>query len=258
VLVDLVVVNYRTPDDLARFIASAKEHCGDLDASLTVVDVESDEDSGMFLWGSGNLGRRVAVTDNIGYGRACNLGASLGDAEVVALFNADVELSANSVQLCVSQLLGHDQWGVLGPRQIDDAGRIRHAGIFGTLTRPVHRGWNEVDRHQYTDTRRAVTVAGSAYFVKRAVWDELTACYLFREIAPDALGAFLPTPHYYEETWASYHALAHGFDVIYFGGVTVRHRWHGASPLGGWAERQMPISQQLFREACDHHAIPHD
>jgi hypothetical protein len=104
----------------------------------------------------------------------------------------------------------------------------------------------------------AVTVSGSAFFVKRSVWRELTYCPLFTDVVPDAVGAMLPTPHYYEETWVSWHAWGHGYKVVYYGPVVVGHKWHRASPIGGFADQVMAVSREMFRAACDHHGLSHD
>lgn len=251
-----MVVNYHTPADLQRFLESANRHPPSCDATLTVIDVAVEPAVTDFTW-SGGRGLVLGVANNIGYARACNYGATRGTNSVLALFNADVELSNGALDACHDALL-ENEWGILGPRQVDRRGRIRHAGIFGTHDKPVHRGWHEQDRGQYTDMCEAVTVSGAAYFVKRTVWNLLTCCPLYRDIAPDAQGAFLPTTHYYEETWCSYHAWAHGHRVMYFGACTIIHEWHQASPVGGWAERQMPLSRDYFRSACDLHQIPRD
>lgn len=258
VSIDLIVVNYHTPTDLDQFLASLDRHPPATAATLTVVDVAAgNRYEHTFDW-AGGTARRHGIVSNIGYARACNLAADRGTSDVIALFNADIELSAGAVDDCHDALLAHSEWGIVGPRQVDHARRIRHAGIFGSHASPVHRGWREPDRGQYTDVREAVTVSGSAYFVKRTVWNDLTDCALFRDIAPDARGAFLPTAHYYEETWCSYHAWAHGHKVMYYGPATIIHKWHRASPVGGWAERQMPLSRDYFRSACDLHMIPRD
>lgn len=252
--IDLIVVNYHTPDDLAAFFVSLDRFPPTVPATLTVVDVEARGGPATLGW-AGGTARRMAIPDNIGYARACNLAAMDGAGDVVALFNADVEVTPNALDLCAAALMARDDWGVVGPCQIDHRNRIRHAGIFGTNSSPVHRGWNEIHRGQYNDVVEAVTVSGSAYFVKRRVWNELTACRLYRDVAPDANGAFLPTSHYYEETFASYHCRSHDYRVMYYGPVTMVHKWHSASPLGGWAEQQMPFSREYFRRACAHHDI---
>lgn len=258
--IDLVVVNYKTPGDLHACLRSLDRHPPKTsEATLTVVDVDVPEAyERPFEWAGGEA-VTVGVEGNIGYARACNLAARRGSNPVIAFFNADIEVTAGSIDSCRRALCAEPSWGALGPFQVDHSGRIRHAGIFGTLARPVHRGWLEGNTGTlYRDIRKAVTVSGSAYFAKRAMWDELTECPIYRDFTGAAEGAFLPTPHYYEETWASYHAQAHGWDVIYYGQALIIHKWHRASPVNGWAEQQMPISRQIFRRACDAHAIAHD
>jgi GT2 family glycosyltransferase len=262
-VIDLIVVNYHTEKDLEEFLLSVPGACSLRGATLTVIDVETGQArTRSFPAGMGGkapiVGRWIEVVDNIGYGRACNLGASTGVNEVIAFFNADVVLSEESIDRCFWALRGHSTWGVLGPRQVDDKGAIVHAGIFGTNVEPRHRGWKAKDVGQFEDVEEAVTVSGSAYFIKRRVWDQLTNCKLYKDAAPDSIGAFLPTPHYYEETWCSYHARAHEWQVMYYGPVTMTHKWHRASPVGGWAERQMAVSQRTFREVCDAHGIARD
>lgn len=254
---DCVVVNYRTAPDLHAFIESWDAFRPVVEANLLVLDVAPLDRAAVHVAQDAGV-EYECVSDNIGYARACNLGASLGHSDVVALFNADVELRPRAVQDCYDALVAHDDWGVLGPRQVDNAGRLTAAGILGTEAAPKHRGWQQRDTGQYQDVVDVPTVAGSAYFCKRSVWDELTACPLYQQVAPGAAGAFLPTQHYYEETYCSYHARAHGHRVVYYGPVTIVHHWHRASPVGGEAERNMPEARRLFRHACDVHAIAHD
>jgi GT2 family glycosyltransferase len=204
--------------------------------------------------------------NNIGYAKACNSAASAVERyhiprKTIAFFNADTRLKPGVLDQCHWLLHQNPDWGVIGPKQVNDEGLITHAGIFGTNTKPELRGWKKKDVGQFNEIRDdAVSVSGSAYFVKRTCWDEMTECPIYKEIAPDALGAFLPTRHYYEESFASYHARAHGWKVVYCGvGADMIHRWHKASPVGGVAEKvYMPESRKMFREACDKHGIDHD
>lgn len=268
----MVVVSYRTPSDLEAFCRSVEMFPPTtVDWSLTVVNVAPERED---IAVAGRWADRLGVLhywnpENIGYGRACNEGArwaewDRGEEGVLAFFNADVVLSLGAVDGCARGLLSHRGWGVLGPRQVNRQNRLTHAGIFGTLRHPKHRGWQSLgDTHHggplYVDVRDdAITVSGAAYFVRRSLWDELRCCPMHRQIAPDARGAFLPTPHYFEETWVSYHAHAHGWKVVYWGADTVLHEWHQASKVGGYAEQQFPVSQRMFRAACDLHGIPHD
>lgn len=269
--VDLIVVNYKSPGDIAAFLQCFKEVQFEVPCTLSIVNVDPDleDDSAV----EANLvGIEVPVAygcweSNVGYAKACNVAASnLADYDAegipkatVAFFNADTRLRPGVLDQCHWELHQHKDWGVVGPRQIDDYGKVVHAGIFGSQEYPILRGWQQQDEGQYNDVNdEAVSVSGSAYFVKRQAWDELTACPIHQLVSGSAPGAFLPTQHYYEETWCSYHAFAHGWKIAYLGSTVMTHLWHKASPVGGFADRQMPISQQMFRDACEMHGIPHD
>lgn len=262
--VDVIVINYRTPGDMQRFIDSY-EHWGwdsGVETHLWLVNVDPTKDDTRVVRGALRHlhdANGLEHYSNVGFAAAVNDAAARGNRETIAIFNADVELTPGALANCSQALQTNPDWGVLGPCQVDAiGGRITHAGIFGTPDAPQHRGWQkQITESLYDDVREAITVSGAAYFVKRSVWDELTACPIYQATNP-AEGAFLSTAHYYEETWCSYHAQAHGHKVMYYGPVTVIHKWHQASEVGGAADQLMPVSRALFRNACDAHGIQHD
>lgn len=257
--ITLVVVNYRTPEDLDRFCASISAG-GPVEVVIVNVSPTEADMEVARRWADRLGGRTWEFVENVGYGRAVNRGAAGGRRETLAIFNADVVLCPGALDACHQALVDHPDWGVLGPCQVDDRGRFTHAGIFGTPDAPKHRGWRQADRGQYRDVAEAVTVSGSAYFVRRATWDQLTACEIFQNHDP-AEGAFLPTPFYFEETYCSYHARAHDWKVVYFGEATIIHTWHAsvrANEAEGWAAERYVESQATFRAACDAHLLTHD
>jgi GT2 family glycosyltransferase len=251
--VDVVVTNHKTPDLLADFCRSYEAHQFG-ECTLTVVDVTLDSPYPSQI--AQNFGADfISFPDNVGYGTACNAGAEKRVNDVILLANADTVLSAG-LKECYEELIAHEDWGVLGPRQVDEHNRITAAGIFGTETSLGLRGWLEVDVGRYTDVREdAKSVSGSLYFIKRSIWQELTDCEFFQNSFPGARGAFLPTSHYYDETGCSYHVRAHGYKVVYYGRVKMLHLWHRASEHGGWADRQMEASRTLMRDFLHSHSI---
>lgn len=261
--IDIVVVNYQTPEDLRGFCASLFTHLPETPCTLWIMNNDPndiDSKTAQVCQANSNVEDcRILEGENIYYSGACNVAAAASGREVIAFFNADTRFLAGTVDKCYRALMDNPEWGVLGPFQRGDRGEVTHAGIFGTLKSPAHRGWAArlKDPSEFYDVQEAVTVSGSAYFTKREVWDKLTNCELYAEMFPN-VGAFLPTTHYYEETWYSYHAQAHGYKVVYFGEAQMIHRFHKSSPQGGWADRQMPASRKMFRAMCDHHQIPHD
>lgn len=249
-MLDIVMVNYKTPHLVDEFIQYYEKAHIQIPHTLTVVDVETQ----------GKLdvpGNVIYIPTNVGYGRACNDAACFTYGEVIAFFNSDVRIYPQSVEKCVEILLSDPSYGVVGPLQIGEGDRITHAGIFGTLAAPKHRDWQARVTPRNRLTEEAVTVSGSAYFTTRDLWDELQDCKLYRSVCPETVGAFLETKHYYEETWYSYHAQAHGKKIMYCGEAMMYHGFHKSAPMGV-PEKHAAESRATFRRACEVHSLPHD
>ena len=251
--VDVVVVNYKTYHLLHEFMDSYDAHNWD-GCTLTVVDVDAGPDRIVHRDGT-TVDDLWSIPENIGYARACNMGAAGGTNDVIVLANADTRLTSG-LKACHDALMARDDWGILGPRQVNDQHLITAGGIFGSERSIGQRGWKEVDTGQYSDVREdAMSVSGSLYFIKRKVWQELTSCEYMQKAYPGIEGAFIPTPHYYEETCCSYHARAHGYKIVFYGPVQMFHQWHEASPIGGWADQQVDRSKAMMREFLGSHGI---
>lgn len=265
-MIDLCVVSYNTKDKLKRLVDTL---VSDYDEDnpvwkLYVSENGSEDGSGEYLLSVILEGHKypetVIMNTNVGYAAACNGLAGMGDSDIVGLLNSDVWMTTDDIRRIEEAFRANPEISILGPKQRSETGHITHAGIFGSNTRPKHRGWHEYDPGdiKYRDQLEAVTVSGSAYFVRRNVWDALTNDPEYRKLYPDATGAFLPTPHYYEETWCSYFARHRGYKVFYDGTISIGHSWHASSDVGGTMDRMFPVSQKMFRDACDAMNIPRD
>jgi GT2 family glycosyltransferase len=261
---DCIVVNYRTPEDLEEFGESylVQEYA----SRLVVVNVDptkADRLVARALVKRAKGALSAEFSENCGYATAVNRGANMTSSPVLAAFNADIVLSYDSLRLCTEHLLKHPKWGVLGPLQLNRAGKITHGGIYGTHDAPSFGGlWlGEPSLGVRVLRDDCVSVSGSAYFVRRSVWNELQFCPIFKEQFPEAEGAFLPLQFYYEETGLSYHAAAHGYRIVFDGTVEIVHKWHEAvkqNNMETQAAQWMRESQAEFRLFCDNHGIPHD
>ena len=251
--VDVVVVSYHTNELLLDFRGSYMEHAFP-GCALTVVDVQyGGEDASVF--DEASQIHSIGTKDNIGYGAACNLGALGGENDVILLANADTLLTAGLLD-CYQALMSHEDWAVLGPRQVDEFAHITAGGIFGTPSYPQQRAWQQLDVGQASDIRDdALSVSGSLYFIKRSVWNELTDCRIMQDYHPGVVGAFIETPHYFEEMTCSVHARGHGYKCVFYGPVCMVHLWHRASPHGGWADQLLDVSKQMHRDFCHMHGL---
>lgn len=263
-MIDLCVVNYNTRPLLNRFLDCLHNdlHANEKVWKLYIADNGSKDDSAE--WVKYNFERykinKFYINENVGYSSACNQLASVGTSDIICLLNADVWITSESLSMVQKIFNENPDIHIMGPKQRDENGLITHAGIMGTNTSPAHRGWRQSDFNDelYRDRVSCVTVSGSAYFIRREVWNALTNHPAYQEMYPGAIGAFLPTPHYYEETWCSYFARHLGYNVVYDGSVSIGHSWHKSSTVGGEADSKFKVSQAIFRKACDYIGIERD
>jgi GT2 family glycosyltransferase len=267
-MIDLCVVNYNTKDLLKRFLDSLHSDVNEQNKIWNLYICDNGSSDGSWSWVEQNTSSYHITAgwdnDNIGYSAACNGMASYSSGDIICLLNADVWLTTNDLVKVQNIFDSNPDIHILGPKQRDENGFITHAGIVGTNTAPAHRGWRQHDPNDilFKDRIECVTVSGSAYFIRRSVWEALRYDSEYIKMYPGALGAFLPTPHYYEETWCSYFARHRGYKVVYDGSVSIGHSWHASSPKPGkgysHADSQFKVSQSIFRKACDQLGIERD
>lgn len=212
--IDLCVVNYNTRPLLERLINTLHEDAQSYCQlwNLYIADNGSTDDS--LKWLQDNCSEyqpdtpyfitAVFANKNIGFAAAVNQLAAYGTSEIIGILNADVWMSTADVEAILRVFEEHPEIAILGPKQRDENGYVTAGGIFGSLERPAHRGWkvHDPDDLQYRDLCQAVTVSGSAYFIRRSAWDTLAQCSTYRtflkEVMPTSSGgAFLETSHYY-------------------------------------------------------------
>lgn len=266
---DAIIINYRTPQLTGRCVRSWLDYAdAHLDAGirvrLTVVDVDPDPAQPTIAHAqlAGHDVQVLVLPWNAGYSGACNRAAQLTDAPMLAFLNADTRLTnADCIPTMMQFFADHpDDAHIAGPLQVDDRGLVRHGGIFGSQEAPQHRDFGEPVTDLHRTNQRAVTVSGSAYFVRRSTWNKLRDCPLFQEqIDPGCPGAMLRTPHYFEETWVSYHGSAHRQHSWYVGEAEMEHLYD-SSPHDDVADtgRLFATSKPIFTRACDVHHIRHD
>lgn len=113
---DAVIVNYNAGDLLARAVASLLR-CTRVDR-VVVVDNASADDSLARLDRDCADGARVLVlrnADNLGFARACNLGAARTDAPYLLFLNPDCMVAEGGVEALLDALASRRDAGMAGP-----------------------------------------------------------------------------------------------------------------------------------------------
>lgn len=124
--VDVVIVNWNSGDQLADCVSSLLAHDeGDI-AAIMVVDNASQDGSGELGFADERL-RIIRSDENLGFGKACNLGASYGTAPLILLVNPDCRVQSDSIRSAAEFLLSDIEraYVACGIRLTDAAGQIQ-------------------------------------------------------------------------------------------------------------------------------------
>ncbi|MDQ7814868.1 MAG: glycosyltransferase [Patescibacteria group bacterium] len=118
----IVIVSWNVSDLLEKNLLSLPQACEGLDWECVVVDNVSSDDSVTLARDVGmkhSLPLKVIVNDaNLGFAKACNIGAKGSDARYVLFLNPDTESPAGSLTKLVKLADDRPRAGIFGPKLV--------------------------------------------------------------------------------------------------------------------------------------------
>jgi GT2 family glycosyltransferase len=123
--ISIVIVNYRVADYLGRALQSLRE--ADLydRCEVIVVDNASQDDSRRTIADRFPEVKWIGLKHNIGFGKACNVGAQSASGTYLLLLNPDTLVSKNTLSACIEFFEGHPGAGIMGPKIINPDGTLQ-------------------------------------------------------------------------------------------------------------------------------------
>lgn len=226
--VDVVVVNWNGGQLVADCVASL-DRFGSTIERIVVVDNGSTDGSVATLPRSDRL-HVIENGVNVGFARACNIGADRGDSEYILFFNPDARLIDTSLTRLI-EFLGSPtagNIGICGARLIGDDGETQRScanftdastyvgGAFGLTERFPRLFTPLFATFDYRESRVVDQPIGAYFLVRRALFEELGG---FDE-------RFFV---YFEEVDLALRAKQAGWDAYYFADAVAYHKGGGAS-----------------------------
>lgn len=125
ILISVVIVNYKVPEYLRQAIRSLRHADIAERAEIIVVDNASGDHSREsvlqefpdVLW--------TDLKDNIGFSKACNVGARQAHGRFVLFLNPDTLVSKNTLSEFVAFMEKHPEAGIVGPRILNPDGTLQ-------------------------------------------------------------------------------------------------------------------------------------
>lgn len=224
--VSVVIVNYNVKDFLLQALRSVEAATVRLDAEIIVVDNNSSDDSTAFLIPLFPLVNFIELSENLGFGRANNIGIELARGEYTLLLNPDTIIAEDTVEVMKDYLDNRPEAGIAGCKVINPDGTFQVAcrrgfptpwasfcKLFGLQSlfphSPLFARYNQTFRNE-DETYDVDALIGAFMFCRTRV---------LRDIGGFDSDFFM----YGEDIDLCYRVQAAGWKVVYYPATTVVH-----------------------------------
>ena len=249
-MVSIIIVNYNTRQLTLDCLKSIYQHTKDIDFEVIVVDNASSDGSIEAIRESFPIVKVIEPNENLGFGRANNLGAKYAKGEYLFLLNSDTLLIENSIKKLYDFYIenqGKLHIGVLGCTLVDkDLNLIHSGGDFPTISRYIFdhpfRVLNKIfktnkstfKKFSYNDILTKVDmVTGADMFLSKKSFDKVGG---FDE------RFFL----YYEETDMEHRLTKLGYSHYIINTTKIIHLEGGSMSYSNWKRKIIQNSQTLY------------
>jgi GT2 family glycosyltransferase len=255
-MIDVVVVNYNTREDLR---ACLRSFCGTDIGETVVVDNASSDGSTEAVRAEFPSVHVIANPTNVGYGAAANQGIERTSSARVLLLNSDTRLVGGSLSAMNSYMEDHPRAGVVGPRLLNDDGSLQQSCF--PFPRPFDlyvREWIENWILDRAPPLRARSLRRWDHAAPRIVPYVLGAALAIERRAFEQVGGFHQSFFmYFEEVDFCYRLSQAGWQVHFCPSLTLTHLG-GRSTSQRWTEMQTrwyESSVQFYRSNYPRHRL---
>ena len=138
-MLDIVIVNWNSGAYLKTCIESINN-----EFQIIVVDNNSTDNSVSSISAFKNV-TLLRQSENLGFGKACNIGANLAKSDFILFLNPDAAIYSDTIDKVLAFMgdATNDQIGICGVQLIDEYGNIaRHCSRFPSVLRFLAQPWH--------------------------------------------------------------------------------------------------------------------
>jgi GT2 family glycosyltransferase len=212
-LISLIIINYNTPELIIETTEKIIQHTDYKNYDIIIIDNcstdHSFENIKKLCYKYPDKIHAYKTYINLGYGKGCNIGAKISDAEYLVFMNSDVYPVPEHTDWLEKFLTTFDDdVGIVAPKLIHPNGLIAGGPVHQLdIPQPY---WMQEDKGQYDVVEECLSICGACFMVKKDVFN--------------SVGMFDPEYfHYFEETHLCLAMKQKGFKVMFNGLTTVIH-----------------------------------
>ncbi|MEQ6917339.1 glycosyltransferase family 2 protein [Halomonas aquatica] len=227
-MLDIIIVNWNAGTQLKACVDSITQYCADHVEKIIVVDNGSIDGSEKIVEEVPNV-TLIRAGENLGFGKACNLGAEHAESDYLLFLNPDAALFEGTLTKVVNfmQAPANQAVGICGLQLIEESGKVsrscaRFPSVTGFLAHAVGldrifpRLGNSMAEWDHLTDRQVDQVMGAFFFVRRGLFEQLQ-CFDERFFV------------YFEEVDFSYRARQEGWQSFYLADAQAFHAGGGTS-----------------------------
>lgn len=227
-MLDIVIVNWNAGAYLTNCIYSVISNSNGLVNKIIIVDNASTDHSAQSVEGLDKV-QLIYANDNLGFGKACNLGAASCSSEFILFLNPDAGIYADTLEKTIAFMQHPDQQqvAICGVQLINEASTVtpscsRFPSVVGFLSHALALDkvfpqlGNLMADWDHASTRKVDQIIGAFLFMRRKVFVELDG---FDE------NFFV----YFEEVDLSLRTARAGWHSVYYAGAQAFHAGGGTS-----------------------------
>ncbi len=124
-LISVVIVNYKVPRALVQAVRSLREADGYDRTEVIVVDNASGDESENLVRKNFPEVNWIQLKQNIGFGKACNVGARSASGFYLLLLNPDTLAARTTLSTSVAFMEQHPEVGLLGAKVLNSDGTLQ-------------------------------------------------------------------------------------------------------------------------------------
>ena len=117
-VLSIIIVAYKSRDEIGRCLGSLPRELGGREVEIIVVDNSPGDGTGDLMRRDFPWVRQVAAPENLGFGRANNLGFRQTSGECVLFLNPDTISDPTALGHCVRRLQAEPEIGLISPKLV--------------------------------------------------------------------------------------------------------------------------------------------
>jgi len=234
-MISVVTVSWNSHEDIQRLIGTIDRPEAQGELEVILLDNNSEPHSKTTL---SNLTSRyfrlekIFNSGNIGFGRACNIGAKAALGDMILFLNPDTKVDVATILEAGKRLKSAKDFQILGVQQVSDN------GVSRTCCRPMTRvntfiscsGLNKI----FKNTLKGFEMIDWDHSEARFVGHVIGAFYLIKKLSFETLNGFDEEFFlYYEDLDLSARAIKANMRIYYDASLVIYHKGGGSSEKVG-------------------------